>query len=70
MKTNVGKTDSALRVGLVILLAILYLSGTVAGGMGIALLNLGGIFLVTAMVGFCPLYRLFRINSCKLPHTA
>ena len=34
---------------------------------GIILAVVGVVMLVTAAVGFCPLYRVFGISTCKVP---
>lgn len=67
MTTNVGSTDKIIRIGLAAvaaLIAVLTGAGTVGG---ILLFVVAGVLLVTALVGFCPLYRLFGVNSCKVP---
>jgi hypothetical protein len=65
MQKNMGGTDRTLRVILAIVFATLYFTGTVTGTGGIILLVLGGIFLLTSLVSFCPLYVLFGIKTCK-----
>jgi hypothetical protein len=30
------------------------------------LLVLGGVFLATSFISFCPLYTLFGVNTCKI----
>ena len=35
--------------------------------LGIVLFVVAAVMLVTAAVGFCPLYRLFGISTCKVP---
>ena len=37
---------------------------------GIVLLVVAVVMVVTAAVGFCPLYRLFGISTCKVPNSA
>ena len=59
MKTNVGKTDKNIRIvlGIIIVAAGVYFKSW----WGIVAI----VPLVTAFTGFCPLYRLFGINTCK-----
>jgi hypothetical protein len=64
MKTNVGSVDKVVRIALAILFAVLYFSGKVTGTLGIVLLVLGGIFLVTSLVGFCPIYAVTGLSTC------
>lgn len=65
MKTNMGNTDRIIRVILAIVFSALFFTGTVTGTWGTVLLVLGGIFLATSVVSFCPLYTLVGINTCK-----
>lgn len=66
MKTNVGTADRIVRIVLALLFSVLYFTGTVEGTLGLALLILGGAFLVTAVVGWCGLYTLFGISTCPV----
>lgn len=66
MKTNVGQADRIIRVLLAVVFGILYFTQTVTGTLGYVLLALGGIFILTGMVGTCPLYSLFGMNTCKV----
>jgi hypothetical protein len=65
MKKNMGSLDRIIRVILAIVFAILYFTGTVTGTLGIVLLVLGGIFLVTSLISFCPLYLPFKFSTKK-----
>jgi len=67
MQTNVGSTDRIIRaiVGIAALIGAVAL-GIGTGG-GIALLVVGAIMVVTAAVGFCPLYRVLGLNTCPAP---
>jgi hypothetical protein len=64
MKTNVGNIDKAVRIVLAVVFAALYFTGTVTGTIGIILLVLGGVFVATSLVGFCPLYSIFGMSTC------
>ena len=66
MKTNMGKTDRLLRVVAAVLLSVLYFTGTITGLPGMILLLVGGALLTTAFLGFCGLYTLLGINTCKV----
>lgn len=65
MKRNLSNTDRVIRVVLAALFAYLYFSGIVAGALGIVLVVLGGVFLLTAVVAFCPLYAPFKFSTYK-----
>ena len=66
MKKNMGMFDRILRVVVAIIIAILYFTKILTGIPGIVLLVLAGIFLLTSIIGFCPLYIPFRINTYKV----
>lgn len=65
MKRNMSNTDRIIRVLLAVLFATLYFGGIVGGTLGIILLVLAGIFLLTSIVAFCPLYVPFKISTYK-----
>ena len=66
MKTNVGTIDKVIRIALAIVFAVLYFTGTVSGTPGIILLVLGGVFLLTSLMGTCPLYSMLGISTCPV----
>ena len=59
-----GNADRIIRIVAAIAFSVLYFTGTVTGTWGIALLVLGGVFLLTSLVGTCPLYSLLGMNTC------
>lgn len=65
MKKNMGTADKAIRVLIAIVIAILYFTGTLSGTLGLVLLILAGVFVLTSLISFCPLYAPFGINTCK-----
>lgn len=64
-----GNADRIIRVLIAAIIAVLYITNTVTGTLAYVLLALGGIFLLTSLVGSCPLYSLFGISTCKLKKT-
>ena len=66
MKKNMGSTDKVIRIILAVVFSGLYFTGTVTGTPGIILLLLGGVFLFTSFLSFCPLYTILGINTCKV----
>ena len=66
MKKNMGSADKMIRIILAVVFSVLYFTGTVTGTLGIVLLVLGGVFLLTSFVSFCPLYTILGINTCKV----
>lgn len=65
MKRNLSNTDRIVRVIIAALFAYLYFGGIVTGGLGIVLLVLGGVFLFTSVVAFCPLYLPLKFSTYK-----
>ena len=66
MKKNMGTADKAVRFIIAAVIAVLYFTGTLTGTLGIVLLVLAGVFLLTSLVSFCPLYAPFGLNTCKV----
>ena len=64
MKKNMGSTDKTIRLLLAAVFAVLFFTGVVGGLLGYILLALGGIFVLTSLVGFCPLYALVGMSTC------
>lgn len=60
--SNIGKTDKVIRVitGIILLSLLFILDGNIRY-IGL----IGFIPLITAIVGFCPLYKLLGINTNK-----
>ena len=64
MKKNMGTTDRIVRVVIAAIIAALYFSNMITGTLGIVLLILAGVFVLTSIIAFCPLYILFGLNTC------
>jgi hypothetical protein len=64
MKQNMGSIDRFLRIIIAAVFGLLYFNGIVTGTPGIVLLVLGGVFVLTSLVGLCPLYKVFGLNTC------
>ena len=60
---NMGKADKIFRVLIAVLFTFLFLNQVVTGIMGVILVILAGVFLLTSVVGTCPLYLPFKINT-------
>ena len=65
MKKNMSSADRVIRVIIAAIFAVLYFTGTVTGTLGLVLLVLGGVFVLTSLISFCPLYTIFGISTCK-----
>ena len=57
--------DRIIRIIVAIILGVLYFTHTVTGTLGIVLLVVGIVFLLTSFVGFCPIYRIIGVSTCK-----
>jgi hypothetical protein len=66
MNKNMGNLDKLIRVLLAMVFVILYLTGTVTGTLGLALVAIAVLFVLTSLVSFCPLYTIFGINTCSI----
>jgi hypothetical protein len=65
MKANMGNFDRVLRAIIAAVISILFFTKVISGTLGIVLLVLGGVFLLTSFISFCPLYLPFGISTCK-----
>ncbi len=65
MKTNVGMTDRVIRLVLAAVCILLFGQNVVTGIPGIILVVLALFLTIVAIIGFCPLYTLFGINTHK-----
>ncbi|WP_018612200.1 YgaP family membrane protein [Segetibacter koreensis] len=63
MKKNMSNADRIIRLVLAVTFAILWFQHVVTGILGIILLVLAGIFVITSLIGFCPLYSLLGIHT-------
>lgn len=66
MKKNMGSADRIIRVVIAAIVGVLFFTGVIPGVLGIVLLALAGIFLLTSLISFCPLYAPFGISSCSV----
>jgi len=67
MKANIGLLDRLVRVALVALVAVLFFTGQLSTAAAIVLGVLAVVFLVTSVVGVCPLYLPFGISTKRRP---
>lgn len=64
MKKNMGNADRIIRILIAAVFAYLYFGGVVTGTAGIILLVLGGVFVLTSLISFCPLYSIVGLSTC------
>ena len=63
MKKNMSGTDGIIRIVLAVLFAVLYFTNVISGTIGLILMIAAGIFLVTGLINFCPLYAALGIKT-------
>tara|TARA_R110002167_G_scaffold205954_8_gene409960 strand:+ start:2677 stop:2889 length:213 start_codon:yes stop_codon:yes gene_type:complete len=68
MKTNMGGLDKVIRLTVAVLIGIMVYKDMISGTLSYILLAIAAIFALTSLVGFCPLYGLFGMNTCKMRH--
>lgn len=60
-----GKVDRVIRIIIAIILLILVFTGKIEGLLAIILGVVSAVFLVTSLIGWCPLYTLLGISTQK-----
>jgi hypothetical protein len=65
MKKNMGTIDKVVRVLIAAVIAVLFFTKVISGTLGIVLLVVAGVFLLTSIIGFCPLYLPFGLSTGK-----
>jgi hypothetical protein len=65
MKKNMGLADKIIRILIAAVVVVLYFTNVISGTLAIILLILAGIFILTSLISFCPLYLPFGINTRK-----
>jgi len=63
MKNNMGTIDRTVRLIAAAIVAGLYFTGQISGTIAIVLGVLALIFLVTSIIGFCPLYVPLKLST-------
>ncbi len=69
MKKNMGGADRIIRIVLAIVVGVLYWQGIIEGTLAYVLMTAAGIFVLTSLVSFCPLYALVGLSTCKVKST-
>lgn len=65
MKKNMGKVDRTVRLVVAAILLILYATGVISGVVGTILAVLAVVFVLTSLIGFCPLYVPIKLSTKK-----
>lgn len=59
-----GSLDRFIRLAIVMLISFLSMKAIINGTLSLILLGVSIIFLLTSLIGYCPLYSVFRIQTC------
>ena len=65
MKKNMSPVDRTIRILIAIVIAVLFFTKVIVDVWGIVLISFAAVLLVTSAVGFCPLYSVFGIDTCR-----
>ena len=65
MKPNMGTLDKVVRILVAVVIAALYFTNQISGVLAIVLLILSGVFILTSIIGVCPLYLPLGISTRK-----
>jgi hypothetical protein len=65
MKRNMGNADRLIRLIVAAIINVLYFAGFLTGALAGVLLILAGIFVITSVVSFCPLYLPFGLSTLR-----
>lgn len=65
MKKNMGSIDKIIRILIAIAIFVLYFTGTISGILGIILMIFAVIFVLTSLIGTCPLYLPFGLSTLR-----
>ncbi len=65
MKPNMGTVDRSIRAILAVAIAALYFTGRISGTVAIVLCIFAVAFVVTSLVGWCPMYLPFGLSTRK-----
>ncbi|MDH7515334.1 MAG: DUF2892 domain-containing protein [Bacteroidota bacterium] len=62
---NMGTLDRIIRLAIAVVIVILFFNGNLSGSLAVILGILAVIFIVTSVIGFCPLYMPFGFSTRK-----
>ncbi|MBI4944010.1 MAG: DUF2892 domain-containing protein [Actinobacteria bacterium] len=70
MVRNESAADRIIRLVVAVVAVVVAFTVGAGSALGIVLLVVGAVMLVTAAVGFCPLYRVFGLSTCPMPKSS
>lgn len=65
MKKNIGTVDKVIRILIAVIMVVLFFTHVITGTLAIILLILSGVFVLTSLISFCPLYLPFGLSTKK-----
>ena len=65
MKKNMGTIDKVIRILIALVVVVLFFTKVITGTLAIVLLILSGVFVLTSLLSFCPLYLPFGLSTRK-----
>ena len=65
MKKNMGTIDKVIRILLAVVVIVLYMKGSITGVAAIILGIMAFVFIITSLIGYCPLYAACKISTLK-----
>lgn len=66
MKKNMGGADRIIRFIVAGVIGLLYWQGVIEGTLAYVLFAVAGVFVLTSLISFCPLYSIVGLNTCKI----
>jgi len=65
MKKNIGSIDKVIRILFAVVVVVLYFTKVISGTLAIVLLILSAVFIVTALINFCPIWSMLGVSTRK-----
>lgn len=66
MKKNMGGLDRIIRIVAAIVISVLFYTNVIDGILAYVLLGLSGVFVLTSIISFCPLYSIVGLKTCAV----
>ena len=65
MEKNMGFIDKLIRIIIAVVIAVFYFTGQITGSAAIVFGIIAVVFILTSIIGICPLYIPFKISTKK-----
>jgi hypothetical protein len=70
MKSNMAMVDRVIRAIIAVVIVVLYFADVIHGTLALILGIVAVVFLLTGIISFCPIYRLFGLSTLPEPSAA